>query len=424
MISFSISKTAKNIIGVYFGDILSKGIAVITTVIIIRTLSKEDYGLYTNFLAVMNLIGLLVATGLNSSTARYASEYISLNNDVPSNVYASNLGIQLVFYVPLCFLLLTYSRGVSSLFFGTNIYSQAVLLGGLAALGVIFIQIVTTIFQAKENFRAYVSLLNARQAILLGCIVVLWMGNYLNFNAVAYLTVFSQILFGIILIILLRECFAISNLKLSFLKEFFKSSGMLIIYNLFLALFSQMGIFMISRYKTAEDLAVYGVAYRYYGLAIMLLGSIHAVLLPKFSRVEYLDSFKQREIIFRWLKVSSLSVIPVAIIALSATPLFLLLSGKQYLGSVNVFRVFCVGVVISLMFSPLVNILIGKKKFAFLAILSFIAFALNFAGNLILIEPYGIMGVTTVEVITYFFLNISIFVGVMLCTKSDLPTIV
>ena len=190
------------------------------------------------------------------------------------------------------------------------------------------------------------------------------------------------------------------------------------LFYFFLALFSQLDVFMISRFQPVEQLAVYGVAFRYYGAILIMLGSIHAVLLPRFSRAEYLDKTKQRDFVFNWLKVSSLSIIPVSVMAFYAKPLFILLNGEAYGDSAVIFKIFCIGVVISFMFSPLINILIGAKRYAYITMIAFMALIMNFVGNMLAIRVYGILGVTVVTVVTYVFVNTLTFVGVMVWTRK------
>jgi len=68
----------------------------------------------------------------------------------------------------------------------------------------------------------------------------------------------------------------------------------------------------------------------------------------------------------------------------------------------------------SLIFSPIVNILIARKEYFFLAALGFIALVLNFIGNYLFIPIYGAIGATVVIILSFAIINISIYLKVKL----------
>ena len=171
-----------------------------------------------------------------------------------------------------------------------------------------------------------------------------------------------------------------------------------------LSAFQRLDIFMLSHFSTGEELANYGVAYRYYSMALLLLGSIHAVLLPRFSKVDMQEPVKQRIFIFRWLKATGWLIIPVVIVDVLGKPVFVWVNGIQYEKAFYMFVIFSIGVWFSLMFSPLVNVLISRKAFRFLFALAVGAFILNFIGNYLLIPLWGGIGAALVTVLSHNFL--------------------
>jgi O-antigen/teichoic acid export membrane protein len=62
-----------------------------------------------------------------------------------------------------------------------------------------------------------------------------------------------------------------------------------------------------------------------------------------------------------------------------------------------------------MMFSPLVNVLIGNGEYKFLCMMSFIAFAINIIVNLIIVPVYGGIGAALIVIITVAFINISAY---------------
>jgi O-antigen/teichoic acid export membrane protein len=399
------SKTGKNIIFVYFFDIVILLIGAVTAIILIRNLSEADYGLYTYFIAVANFITGVIGGGLNNVTTRYAAEYISVYKKKPIHVYGINLFSQIFFSLLLLGIILPNSKYISRFFFGSILYSGALLLGVLTSIGFVLVGVGRTIFQSLERFKIYSTLGVIQRGSLLVGILFLLKTKRLDFNHVAILWLGILFILGIGLIFLIKEYFTFpSGIKDT--KEMLSGGGWLIVYFLFLSLFNQLDIFMLSKFRSIEEVAVYGVAFKYHSLILLVLGSISAVLLPKFSKMDYRDLEVQKRFINRWIRLSTLSIFPIGLLILFSKPVMVFLNGPRYLSAILPFQLFCVGAIISLMFSPLVNIVMARKKYFFLAVLGFTAFFINFIGNYLFIPLYGIIGATGVTVVSYAVINL------------------
>jgi len=76
------------------------------------------------------------------------------------------------------------------------------------------------------------------------------------------------------------------------------------------------------------------------------------------------------------------------------------------------FKVFCIGIFISLVFSPLVNILIANNHHRFLVLLSIVVFTLTFFSHYYFTSRYGVMGATVITVLSSALMNISAFLKI------------
>jgi len=201
--------------------------------------------------------------------------------------------------------------------------------------------------------------------------------------------------------------------------ETLAQAGWLIVYFFFISLISQLSVFMLSRMGTVEQVAAYGVALRYFGFALLSLGAVNAVFLPKLSKKDYQDTNKQKNFLDKWIKISSFAVIPVGFLALISRPLMAFLNGPKYADSIFPFQIFCIGVITSIMFGPLVNILISRKKYYFLAMLGFAGFLANFTINYLLIPMYGAAGAAAATVIASLIVNFSIYLKARFCKNNE-----
>jgi len=411
--SIIFSKTGKNIITVYSADIVSTVIGAGIAILLIRNLSEFDYGLYTNFMAVLSLVTGIIASSINWITTRISTEYISVYKRIPSHIYGISLFFQTLFLFFLLIVIIPNSVKLSKLFFRSDLYSKAILLGVIASIGFILIEIARVIFQSSEKFKGYGILKIVKQLLLLVGIFFLQTTQKLNFLYVAFLWIIVLFILGIVLFFFLKRYISFS-FGISEIKKFLKGIEGLIIYFLFLSLFNRLDVLMLSRFRSIEEVAVYGVAFKYYSLILLGLGSIHAVLLPKFSKVDYKNLEKQKDFVNRWIKLSSFVIIPIGILIMRATPLMNFLNGPKYAGSIFPFQLFCISIIISLMFSPIINILIAREDYSFLALLGFIAFSLNFIGNYFFIPLYGIVGATIVTIVSFGIINIFSYLKIKL----------
>ena len=124
------------------------------------------------------------------------------------------------------------------------------------------------------------------------------------------------------------------------------------------------------------------------------------VELPKFSKIDMQDPVKQRVFLKKWLQVSVWLIIPIVLFDWLGKPLFVWLNGSAYEKSFSIFVIFSIGIWLSMMFSPLVNIIISKGELRFLFIVSLLALIFNMVGNLLLIPIIGGVGAAIVVILT------------------------
>ncbi|WP_457618698.1 oligosaccharide flippase family protein [Lutibacter sp.] len=400
------SRIIKNIFKVYFGDIFSKILGVISTILIIRTLSPLDYAKFTNFLAVSSFIFTLTSSGINKGLVVYSVQAIEKGNEKDYYLLLRT-GVLIEFFLVFIVAIIAYlfSRDLSTFFFEKDIYTNSIKLGSLSALGLIGLEIIRTSYQIREDFNNYVYVLIWRQFIFLIIILIFYLFNNISFIKVAYAAILSYL---IVVIVSYRNNLLFRSSINSFLKkrfylikEFVLSTGWLVLYMFFLALFSQLDIFMLSRLESEIVLANYGVAFRYYSMALLILSSIHAVLLPKFSKTLVNREESNKKFLLNWFKLS-LIIIPIFIILFFISPAILnFINGEEYYNASLIFKIFIIGIYLSLFLSPLVNLLIGEKKFKYLACLGFLALSTNFILNWLFIPIWSGKGAASATVISH-----------------------
>lgn len=418
--SLTSSSLVRNISKVYSGDVLSKFIAVGTALLLIRGLTVSDYAAYTAFFVILTVIPGLVGSGINLSLVRFSAERISETGKRPWELYLIGLMFQFLLYSLFSIVLLIMVDRVTFLLFGQKDFGSSLRYGLIAGFGFLITQAARSMYQAEERFGHYVKTLWFRQISVFAIISLLFLFNQLNFRSAAKSIILVELSVGAIISFFIFKDFsfkqfdAIISKQFYIIKNFISSTGWLIAYFFILTTFERLDIFMLSHLSTEVELATYGVAFRYYSLGLLLLGSINAVLLPRFSKVDMQDSLKQRQFTLKWIKFVGWVIIPIIIADVFGKSLFVWITGVQYEKAFYIFVVFSIGIWLSLMLSPLVNILMSRKAFKFLFTLSVGALGLNFIGNYLLIPLWSGFGAAIATLVSHFLINGSATVYIFL----------
>jgi O-antigen/teichoic acid export membrane protein len=412
---WSNSPTIRNILRVSFGDATSKVFSLATAFLLIRGLSITDYANYTTFSGISYLLSGIVGVGINMALVRFSVDHLSRGKEKPFALYFLAILFQLIIYTLVAGLCLLFPTQSTALLFGQPALALPLQFGLLTGLGLLLIQFTRTLYQAEEKFNSYIGIIWLIQVVIFLCLAVLWLFHYLSFLPIAIIFSIVQLGIGLWLLANYLGNFEFSGLK-NFvlhqkdeLKQFLTGSGWLIGYFLTLNLFSRMDVLMLLRFKGKEELAIYGVAFQYYTLSLLFLGSIHAVLLPKFSRADMQQSERQKAFLKQWLQWSAWLSVPIILFDVAGKPLFVWVNGSVYEKSFPIFVIFSFGIWLSMMFSPLVNILISQGDFRFLFFLGIAAFVSNVLLNLLLVPLFGGVGAAATVIISIGIINIASF---------------
>jgi O-antigen/teichoic acid export membrane protein len=420
---FRSSEFRKGLIKVYGGDIFSTFIGAVTALLIIRGLAVNDYASYTAFYSIVTLFPLLIGNGVNSALIRFSAEHISKTGQKPLELYLISFILQLSVYLLLGFFLLIFSDGVTNVIFGQKAFDDALRYGLIAGVGILISQAGRGVYNAEERFGSYIKALWLRQILIFSSIAVFFLFKQLSFQRTALIMIIAELSIATIVFCHIFRGARISRIvtalkeKRGLIEEFLSSTGWLIAYFFIVIAFQKFDVFMLSHFSSEEELANYGVAFRYYSLAMIVLASLNAVMLPKFSKAEMQDLGRQRQFTVKWLKATVWLVIPLVVFDLFGNPLFTWLNGMRYENAFYIFVILSSGFWINLMFSPLVHIVMARKAYKFLFFLGLAAFSLNLLGNYNVVPRWGGLGAAFVTVASHGLINITAFFRVLLSTK-------
>lgn len=420
---FSSSDFRKGLTKVYGGDILSTLIGAATVLLIIRGLTVDEYASYTAFYCIVTLTPLIVGSGINLALVRFSAEYISESGKKPLELYFINFILQFVIYLIVCVAILILSDEVTNILFGQKAYDDALRYGLIAGAGALISQAGRGVYNAEERFGSYIKALWLRQLLIFSAISLLFLLNHLSFEQTALVFIIAELsVAGIIFYHIFRDVHFLKSLieikkNSDIIRKFISSTGWLMSFCLVFNSFQRFDVFMLSHFSSEVEIANYGVAFRYYSLAMIVLTSLNAIMLPKFSKVEMKDLVRQKKFTLTWLKTTVWLIIPLVVFVIYGKSLFIWINGAQYDKAFYMFVILLSGFWLNLMFSPLIHVVMARKAYKFLFVLGVAAFLLNLAGNYSLVPRWGGYGAAVVTAVSLNLINLSAFIRVLFFTK-------
>lgn len=271
-------------------QVISRGLTVllglITIGVLTRSLGTAGYGQYATIFAVLGFVGTLVDLGMYLVITRR----IGAGED-PSRVVSAVLGLRLVSFVgivivvALADLVLPYD----------SIVKAGILLGTISVLGITLNQALGGLFQAKQRMDQFVVGDVLGRAVTLGLLI--W------FLAVGWglLGAVWAVIFGYAGNLAVTYWFAKRYAKIRFSferglwEEIIREAipvGILIIFGI---IYLRIDLVIISLFRSASDVGIYGVAEKVAEILATAPLIIMAAMLPMLSRaVAYGDTAKLR----------------------------------------------------------------------------------------------------------------------------------
>jgi O-antigen/teichoic acid export membrane protein len=396
------------VIVVTFFDLISKVLSAITAVMLIRLMTIKDYGYLTFFNSISAFISGVITSGLTTSYIRYESEHYSRDQGKSSGLYRFNFNIITVIHGFVFIFCYIFSKQLGLLLFASPVNSGCFSWGVLFAYTMAIQRLNESYYQSKEEFKKAGIILNIKNMVVLACLVLLFSLKMFNLLYVLAIYVGISLVISIVNAVPILTETNSAHCSRPVIYEFLSASGWLLVYCLFLNMFNQLDVLMISRFLGDKALAEFGVAIKYYALLLTLLPSIMAVLRVRTSKSDMVDDLqKQRRFTVQWIKKSApISFVLSSISALAAMWIFPIVNGTQYNASILTFQILCFGVMISYICAPNVSVLMSMKKYKFLSILSILAFLINLVGNYLFIPKFGINAAACCTILSNAIINV------------------
>ena len=163
---------------------------------------------------------------------------------------------------------------------------------------------------------------------------------------------------------------------------------------------------MLINLSTNYQFASFAISLKFYSFIIMFIVSIHAVLLPTFSKKENQNYTIQKNMLNKWIKFSSIIIIFFILFAVFGKKLFFLIISGEYPDAFPSFVILSCVLYLHFLFYPLISLIITNRNFNFLISLTILRFIIVISSNLYFIPKIGCFGAGLTILIDYSILYI------------------
>lgn len=371
-------------------SIINKVFGFASGIIIVRLVSKSEYGLYTNALNLISFFLLLSGLGMVSGTFQLCSE----NADQPDRrdrIFAYGARFGMIFNLVMSLVILLFASTVKLKLPAARPYF---ILMAFFPLVEIFFQFQEIYLRSsfKNREYAYSSTINAL-LVLAGSVVGsilfqikgLIFGHYLAFFLTAILVgrLFNA-----------KIPMQKTSLSSATRKTLFRLSFISMCNNGVSSLLNLLDIFVIGIVIANEKvIASYKVASTFPTAAVFIPAALVVYIYPYFAshRTDGEWTRKTFRKVFTW---NALFNGALTLIMLALSPLLIqTIYGNQYADAVPCFQILMVSYFFKAAFrTPCGNLLVTQRKISFNFIVALVSGLLNVAGNFIMVQKFGSIG--------------------------------
>jgi len=385
------SNTPKNFIRVGFANYTSHFIGALISILLARWLGPTAFGIFSIGFYVLTIFGMGFS-GFDQSYVYFAVRFPKKEQDIFMTFCTLKIGIAFSIILLYSLLLLTPFPWNPS---GAG--EKIILYGLIGGLGMQFLLIALSAFQAREQFHIY-SRIKLLYYVFLFFLIL--MGIQFNIEDLHYYLL-MYIIPGILIMIIFKNLWIFtSRFRPEIAGKLWRFGKWLIITHFIRMINLRMDFFWLTRYYSGDILGQYSASLKLVNIFVILIGTFSVLLLPQASSMKSTRDFKiywkenRKIIIFlliSWGVVFSLSPF-----------LIIIMYGPQYLQAIPILRILLYSVIPLIFALPIKYIFLGMGKTAYLLFVTVIQ-----ALSLIVIIPFlankmGVIGIAYGKVLSFF----------------------
>jgi len=390
----------KNAAALSVASVLSKAIAAVVGIAVTRYLGPEIFGEYSSALAFVSTFILFADFGL--------SNYMVQEGSRDERVLPLYLGNTLLFKVFTC--LVIYALMLILMFpagYNQSIRSMVIVLGLASGLNALHAT-VYNYFQAKQQMY-FAAMYQFLSTFLIGALTILVVVTKGSVVMVTVAQLVTAALISFVLYAHLRRHIRL-EFDLSKLRGMLKRGLPYGIAVIFLFVYFQIDMFMISLMLPPIEVGIYSAAYRLIAVLLFIPGILTSVLYPVLFQLGVESKEKHRGTIEKIFKVLSAVGIPGSVlIFVLADPLLTWLYNGRFPASIPILMILSWFFALECLSFSLGDVLTTTDLQWTRAKIQGSAALLNISINLYAIPRYGIYGASAATLITELYVYIAFY---------------
>lgn len=389
----------KDVTRVLIATAFNKVLALLLSIIIVRMLTKAEYGLYTFAFNKIAIALIFSGLGIISGVMQYCSE--DRNTDEKRSIYKFGFFYGIVVNIMLSAFLFIYG-----IFAPIKIEGAAKYIHYLSAVPIFsFLYEYGNIYLRTQNrMPQYANSTNINTLTYLAASVVLTFIIGLNGYVLGYYVSFAAALLYIILTSSRSNEFlnyASVRINPSIRKSLIKFSTICALTNSLSSLLNYIGVELVGYVvPDPEVLASYKIGIGIPDNASFITRAIITALYPTFAKNQTNYQWLKQKTKKLLLGLTMLNGFVALAMFIGAKPIIKILYGADYMDAVPLLQIAAVGYLISSVFRiPFGNLLLAMRKVRFNLLVCVICGVINILLNLFLIPRYGSLGAAYTSII-------------------------
>jgi O-antigen/teichoic acid export membrane protein len=402
---FNFRKLFSDVIIYSSGNMLIKGLSLISAPIFTRLFDPAQYGVWSYInVMVTFLTGILLLGGDNAYTRYY---FLCKDDEEKKTLTATWFSFLALWSIVVMAVLLPFSGVLSSWMLGDHNYRAAWIIGlassPLAMMNLILAQALRNRFQAKAF-----ALFNLATAILTICLAVFFV---LQFNlgvAGALLGVATASLIMIpIRLWTIRDMFS-RSFSVKFLRQLLIFGLPLVPMNIAFWLFSNADRLMLARLASLDAVGLYSIAGSMAAVIMLLQNAIGQSWLPHGIKVFEEDEQLASSVFVRTmvLFLAAMGIIITGFVALAQEVIFILVPPAYY-AAFTVIPFLATGFIFFTSAHVSIVAIMAKNKTSYIMLACWLIAALNIGLNALFIPRFGIAGAGAATGLSYMLFALS-----------------
>lgn len=387
------SGTAKDTFILFAGNLGSAFWGFLYTLIVARSLSISDFGIFSAVLNLVIILSSLADIGISTGSVNFVAENIAKGDENKANEYIkASFVVRSSIVILISVLVLIFAPVVSTRLLATADVNMAFWTAAIPIFifPVLFFQY---ILQAKKKFLQATIYDNLFYLGRLGFAFVFYLLGALSIPKALWAYAVGFVITLVLTFFFLGTNFFFAKPTKVEYKSLLRFSSWIGINRIISSISGKLDIQMLAIMTGALATGLYSIPSRLAAFISVLAGSFSSVLATR------LASFGDREKEKKYIIKSTLALLPitagVVLWIIIAKPFMVILFGEKYLPAVPIFQALAAAQIPFLFTVPPVSAIIySMKKTIYIGTLSFFQLAAIFALNYYLIPKYGVFGPT------------------------------